>query len=1064
MDSPSDSAHQKTRIFSLDQIGPLIFGSGLCALVYQVVWLRELRLVFGASTAASSAVLAIFMGGLGLGGAILGKRVDGNPHPIRFYAHLEILIAASAAVTPFLLDLIRFVYIQLGGSMAMGIGVASMVRLFLSALVLGVPTFLMGGTLPAAAKGVVSAADDGRRHLAWLYGLNTMGAVIGVVAATFFMLEVLGTRNTLWTACLVNALIGLAARAVDRHPEKPSGCLAVRAEPIPVAVGDDPSRLPPALVFTAAALTGFSFFIMELVWYRTLGPLLGGSTYTFGLILAVALAGIGTGGMAYAMRRPEARVTLGLFALTIGLEAFFLILPFAVGDWVAVFAGLITPLGGLGMAGRSLGWAMVAGFVIFPAAVVSGFQFPLLIGLLGQGGRHVGRDIGFAYAWNTVGAIAGAIAGGFGFLPLFTARGVWQGIAVCLVLLCLAAIPVSWRLEGHSKKLAASLMTILVSVVLVFSTGPTAAWRHSPIGAGRASLVNMNQNQIQDILHRQRRIIQWESEGVEASVGLDRNNGLAFVVNGKVDGNAKGDAGTQVMLGLVSAALHPAPRRSLVIGLGTGSSAGWLARVESMEQVDVSELEPDIRAVARACAAVNHRVMDNPKVSVIVSDAREVLLTGRNQYDLIVSEPSNPYRAGIASLYTREFYEAVKQRLNKGGLFTQWVQAYEIDAQTMGTIYATMASVFPFVETWQTQDRDLILIGAMENRSASVTDLRRRLAKEPFQSALMATWGAVDLEGFLARFIARPAFARKIADQAAKMGLLNTDDRMLIEFGFARTLGKFQLFGNQEIFKEASRLGLQYPSWVGPEVDRDLVMENRLIMYVLGGGDPAGIPELSEQMKRLAQSLKRFQLGDYKGCLSWWRKTGMTPRYPLEIAMVAEAMADRGDSDADRLAESLGVFWPMEAVAIRGRLLFRTGAHLQSYAAFREAFVKFRTDPWANLAIMQRAMGTARDLARRAPELAEKLYALFTVPFAVRILDGFRLRLLLDIGSQIDFKHGAEAVRRFEPHIPWTEKFLRYRYLCYEKTGDPLAGQARADLDRFFQHAPVPFRRALGEP
>src|ERR1700682_4786725 len=263
---------------------PLLLGSGMCALIYQTVWLRELRLIFGSSTFASAAVLAIFMGGLGLGGALLGKRGDRSPSPLMFYGNLEIIAAASSALTPFLVDLARLSYGALGGTARLGMVGATLARLVLAALVLAVPTIAMGGTLPAAARAVETGDDVSPHSLAFLYSANTLGAVTGALLSTFLLIEVYGNRTTLWLACLVNAVVGLLARGFARD-------LPARA-PAPGA----PPVAPAAFVLTAAAAVGFVFFLMELVWYRMLGPLLGGSTFSFGLLPAVALLGIGLGG------------------------------------------------------------------------------------------------------------------------------------------------------------------------------------------------------------------------------------------------------------------------------------------------------------------------------------------------------------------------------------------------------------------------------------------------------------------------------------------------------------------------------------------------------------------------------------------------------------------------------------------------------------------------------------------------------------------------------------------------------------------------------------------------
>src|SRR4051812_37700293 len=197
------------------KVALLLFVSGMCALVYQMAWLREFRLIFGASTAASAAVLAIFMGGLGLGSLWLGHRADKQAKPLRFYGNLELIIAISAALTPFLLYAVRQAYIATGGSTVLGLTGAPVARLVLAALVLVVPPFLMGGTLPAAARSAENDQDVGRRNLALLYGANTLGAVTGSALATFFLVEMFGTHKTLWAACLVNALIALVARSVS---------------------------------------------------------------------------------------------------------------------------------------------------------------------------------------------------------------------------------------------------------------------------------------------------------------------------------------------------------------------------------------------------------------------------------------------------------------------------------------------------------------------------------------------------------------------------------------------------------------------------------------------------------------------------------------------------------------------------------------------------------------------------------------------------------------------------------------------------------------------------------
>lgn len=771
-------------------VGFLLFCSGLCALVYQTVWLREFRLVFGASTAATAAVLGIFMGGLGIGSIFLGRLAEKSKVPLKFYSNLEFAISIAAAASPFLVDLARWVYSALGGSVALGATLSTVVRLILSAIVLAAPTLLMGGTLPAAARSATSASDAGRHGLAWLYGANTLGAVTGVVIATFIALEALGNRQTLWAACALNALLAVAARK-----------MAAAAIPAEDAEGSPeetaaPGCSSPCFVFAASAIVGFAFLLMELVWYRMLSPLLGGSTFTFGLILAVALFGIGIGGLLYSLAGLRTGGTLPVFAWTCALEALFIAIRFAIGDRMAVLAAHLRSLSAVGFGAQVFGWALVVCAVVLPASIVSGFQFPLMVSLLGRGGNKIGRHVANAYAWNTLGAIAGSLAGGFGLLPILTAPGAWQFVVFTLSALALAALTMKPRAPLFSN-LGVFAMGSASAALMIFTLGPTAVWRHSGVGVGRSGLNAATLNATIELENKYRRYTVWQEDGVESSVAIQASHGASFIVNGKSDGNVRADAGTQVMGGLIGAALHGDVRRACVIGLGTGCTAGWLGKLPELERVDVMELEPAILKVARVCELANQHVLDNPKCHLMLGDAREMLLTGREKYDLIFSEPSNPYRAGIASLFTTEFYQAARARLKQHGLFLQWVQAYEVDGEAIRMVVSTMGDVFPHVEMWITQLGDLLLVASAEPRTWDLPALRARLAQEPFRTATRRIWGVDSAEDMLAHFACSPVMAQRlvaIPDQPR-----NTDDNMRLEFAFCAQCGtqrRFQYDGS----------------------------------------------------------------------------------------------------------------------------------------------------------------------------------------------------------------------------------------------------------------------------
>jgi spermidine synthase len=1062
----------------------LLFGSGTCALIYQVTWLRMMRLVFGASTAASAAVLAIFMGGLGVGGVLLGRRVDRHPRPLAFYAQLEFFIAISSAATPALVWLVRQVYTALGGSIALGMVGATIVRLLLATLVLLVPTVLMGGTLPAAARAVETAEDVGRRNLAVLYGLNTLGAVTGALLSTFFMMEHWGARLTLWSACGVNLLVALAARLIAQSlpaqsiadepvvPAAPTPAAApakrreqrqarrAAAHPTPGLVQSSGRPVPAWFVLIAAAVVGFAFLLMELVWYRMLAPVLGGSSYTFGLILAAALLGIGLGGGWYALSRSDRPATLSAFALTCTLEAAFIAIPYALGDRIAFLSLGLRTLENFGFSGLAFGWAQVAILVVLPAAFVSGVQFPLLIALLGRGGDKIGRHVGLAYAWNTVGAIVGSLAGGFGLITALSAPGAWRAVVVVLVVLGLSALIVSVIVEGRWLRVLPSVAVAVGALMLLPAVGPTAVWRHSAIGAGRAEL-KTDVNSRRDWANRRRRAIRWEADGVESSVAIDGTSSIAFVVNGKSDGSATGDAPTQVMGGMIGAILHPKPTRALVVGLGTGSTAGWLGTIGTMERVDVVELEPAIREIARRCAPVNRDVLNNPKVHVFIGDAREVLLTTPERYDVIFSEPSNPYRAGVASLFTREFYQETAARLAESGVFLQWVQTYEVDGQTIRTIIATLRSVFPVVEMYETQKGDLVLVSALKPIDYDVPRLRARVEEEPYRSALSVGFGGSGLEGFLARFVASTDVAQAIAEQEGSR--LNTDDQMLVEYGFARSVGHHGLFDSNELWNLSRARHAERPALKNGEVDWVRVDDQRVGEYVANQETvPVLPPNLTAEQLQRAQALTEYADGNLAAALAAWQKQPREPETKIELAMKAEAVADTGDEAALKYIEKLRPLQATTAEAIMARFLWRKERNVEATEALEAAFKHARSDPWANEHVMSNAMAVAENLAVADSDLALRLYRALSIPFAVLLVDELRIVTAIAMTQRVtDRKLCAESLAPFEPDPSWDHVLLEGRLKCYQDTDSPLVHQAQMDLDAFDREVPKGFAQGL---
>jgi spermidine synthase len=1018
--------------------------------------MRELRLIFGATTAATAAVLAIFMAGLGIGSALFGKIADRVANPLRMYGMLEVAIALSAAASPWLIAQASRVYLSLGGQESLGVAGATAIRLLLAAAIMAIPTVLMGGTLPAAVRSVTRPTDVHRRALGVLYGSNTLGAVLGAALATFFALETLGTRATLTTGCALGFLAGIAAIGLSRSlsqpgmARRPSTSHATDTQtPTPeVASGDAPQPGRDRLLYLTAAVLGFTFFALELVWYRMLGPILGGTAFTFGLILCVALLGIGLGGIAYNVVFSRWKPTWAALAATCGLEALFTIIPFAIGDRLALVAASQSEAAG-SFGELITAWAYVTSIVVLPVALVAGVQFPLLIALLGSGRREVSRHLGLAYAWNTFGAIAGSLVAGFGAMPLLTAPGMWQAIAVTLAAVSILIAVGTIRSERRTIAILAAMA--IATVGLTFAQGPTAVWRHSGIGAGRAELPYADPNSLRRWMTQMRHILLWEAEGIESSIGIVGHDGLSFVVNGKSDGNSLDDAPTQIGAAILGAVLHDDPKTGLVIGLGTGESAGWLAHMRNMQHVDVVELEPAIDEMAQRCRELNWDVLNNPRIRRIYNDGREFVFTTNDQYDIIFSEPSNPYRAGVASLYTTEFYQAAKRRLKPGGLFIQWLQAYEADALTVHTVAATARSAFDHVELWQTFQSDLQLVCSAGPLEYSAAELRERLASEAVQAALQRTWKMYDVEGFLAHFVASADWSSGVAN--IDMMPRNTDDRTVLEYSFAKTVGGGTEFSAEKLRAEVAEAGYHRPPGGGDEtVDWNRVEILRQELNVLFAGELSHALLSDSQDRALVDTFRSFRDKDFQSVVDRWPAELREPSDPLLRLILAMSYAEVGRPECLELLAATEKDHPAETAAIKTMYYWRTWDIAAAAQWIEHYLASLAEDPWIVGVIAEPALLLTVDIAKADRQAARRLYTLLSKPFASHRFGYTRVIMQAMVAEYVGPQQVAESLAKFEPDVPWTARVLESRAKAYAQLKHPLADRAQRDLEWFRQH------------
>ena len=1042
--------------------------SGACSLVYQVAWLRLMRLIFGSSTAASAAVVAIFMGGLGLGGWLFGRRAAAMENPLRVYSRLEYGIATAAALSPLLVWIARALYLELGGVFSLGLAGASLVRLILAVFVLGVPTALMGGTLPVVTQALEREEDAGRRRLAWLYGVNTLGAVVGACLANFFLLEHLGIRMTLWCGAAINLCLAFVAGLLARHQTESHSEVAeddpgerAASTPSPAPGSDVPrptysqGSLPRGVerqgLFVIAALVGCAFFLMELVWYRMLASILGGSTYTMGLILAMALLGIAFGGLLYALGRESRRPTLYTLAATCGLEALFLSLPLWLGDDLAFFASRIREFSILGFGGLVFSWSVVVAIIVLPAALVAGYQFPVLVGLLGRGRENAGRDVGLAYAWNTGGAILGSLAGGFGLIPLLGAPMLWRVTTVLLAVIAvaLAVLPAARVGSAFSLSRGAAWPTaILALLVATLAEGPTAFWRHVPIGAGRVTSDIQGLNGYQAY----RREVQWatrqEADGIESSIGLQVISDSALIVNGKSDGAALGDAATTLMSGLIGAALHENPQKVLVIGLGIGTTAGWFTTVDSIETVDVVELEPTVVELTRPLGPATFHVLDSPKTRMHLGDGRELILTQKETWDLIFSEPSNPYRAGVADLFSRDFYHAARQRLAPGGLFLQWLQGYEVDAQLMQTVFATLSSEFETVETWQVGNGDLLLVASNGQIEHDFSRAAERMRLQPYADGMRKVWGIDGVEGLYSGFVAGPELAKALSLAAEP----SSDDQPRIEFGFARKVGRPRFAPIRDLRSAAQKLGADRPTGIDPE----LWQRSLELLRLRTAQGSASHPELLRESTERDRARLEFVKGKSQAVIDHWNRQDTPPTAYWDMLMMAHAYADLGSEDHLPLLDEAERFDPGAAATIKARYHWRQGDVEQAVERVLEAIADLRSDPWFDYPVVHTLPELMVELARTHPDVAARLYQALDEPFSIRVLDQPRLlaqhRLLVNLP---DFKDRCRPFYdQLTPNIFWLSSFLEGRFRCLQINEDARTESARQELELFIAQDP----------
>ncbi|MBL7039273.1 MAG: fused MFS/spermidine synthase [Pirellulaceae bacterium] len=891
------------------------FLSGVCGLVYEVLWSARLAVVFGHSTYADTTVLAVFMGGLALGAALFGRRADRWKRPLFAYGVMELLIAALAVIAFYSLDPIRWLYGSLAGSSAGSQNGDYLIRILLSAFVLIVPTALLGGTLPVLCRALTRTRQQTGIEPGRLYSLNTFGALLGCALAGFVLLPLLGQQWALGFAVGGNILVGIVALLMDRW----------RPDEFEVNVAAEAGKKRPkrikvdgvAMVLLAATfLMGFCTFSYEVAWARLVGLMIGSSAFSFSTMLVTVLAGI-AGGSLFATRLQRRREPKLHWLATIQIGAAAMILPllWAVEIWPVLSVFLAAVTGDSSPVLLALGLLFCVA-VMFPASFALGMGFPITVGLYTRSAESVGRRVGMLYAVNTIGAILGATVAGLVVLPRL---GLHTSFLVTSMLLLASAAAVASLAGMRGKAHVAVGLSVLLVATLLWTNEP---WNPALVNSGPIIYADARRGELKggwSAVHKDMtdHKLLFAADGISSSVAAFQSaDGHRHLrVNGKVDASTAGDMTTQVLLGYLPSFARPQAKECLVIGFGSGVTVGALAQTDC-QRIDCVEMEPAVIVCDQFFRQVNHNCLDDSRVEMFFNDGRNHLETTDRRYDLIITEPSNPWIAGIASLFTREFYQLSNDRLRPSGVMAQWLQNYQLDWQSYCMVLATFADQFRHVQVHRLSGGDTLLLGSQQ-------PIRFDLKAIANMAAAHST-AAKDLASFAKTAqplsLLQRSFAlsdKDIRALVAGVSRRNTDDHLRLQYMAAWSRGQGTSEENRQQLW-AARSGLDLPLDNAPS-RAQLEHPDHLasLLYQAAVARKYGRADLSAALLR-----RHLELDD-----SDWRVHHS----------LAQALEHLGQQSAAASHYAIAERLDPKAVVSHGRLLLERGQVVEAEKRFAQA-------------------------------------------------------------------------------------------------------------------------------
>lgn len=784
------SSKQKIIIF-------LIFSlSGFSALIYEILWTKHLSLAFGTTMTAVSLVAATFMAGLALGSYLLGKFSDHETNLLRIYAYLELGIAVCALLFPPTLKLVSSFYIALNNFTPDHPAFSHFSLLFLSALLLIPPTLCMGGTFPLMCRYFARNKSGGQ--IGRLYAMNTLGAAMGTFLCGYFLIPQFGLSTTNWIAVTINIAIAAIAwqfsRAFSRHsrpeaapsPPRPPARLAAKYHP----------------VLIATALIGFFSLAYEILWIRVFMLFLGNTSYAFSIILSSFLVSIALGGALYSrLAHPELDEKKLFVRLTLLMGLAILVTAPFYDQLAHVFLWIHQIANGHWWLLSFLSGAVIFAVICIPI-IISGALLPAAIAILDPGRTRTGEGVGLIVLHNTSGAVLGCLAAGFILIPAIGSQNSFQLLSLLNILLgiILTLIFFKFSLRRYSK----SILACAFALPLAFLAPD---WDQGLMNSGVYIYASkyLQAGGIRTVLDSEK--ILEVIEGIETTVAVHESNDgqlRFFTVNGKTDGGTSRDMSTQVLIGHLPMLLHPDPRDVLVIGLGTGLTLRGMSS-HPCDRIKCVEISPEVMAASHYFHDSRQNPLDDPKTQLLIEDGRNLLLTEETRYDVIVSEPSNPWQSGNSNLFTDEFYQLAASRLKAGGLFAQWIGIYDITPDNLRIAINTLLKTFPQALAFRT-GTDLIIVGGHHRLQFDYYGLQERMATPTIRETLQAI--GIDSPGEL---IAKHyLFCAESLLEFSRGARLNSDDQPILEYSARyllgqKTLGGLQMENMQALMQSSSK-------------------------------------------------------------------------------------------------------------------------------------------------------------------------------------------------------------------------------------------------------------------